>query len=202
MHRRLDRHRHNNRPRRPNLRPQKPPHHSPRHQQQEEQDPPISRPVPQHPQLVIPGQIHPSRRRHRRRDLGDIPRARRGDLRAALAGQQSEGDAGPEAALADGVGVLDASHADEHERLRGADAELPRAGPVAEERAALAGEVGAAEEARETAGGVRDGGSVVAVVAEEEADSEEDGVTGLGGVQTAVVDEGDCVLDAGDEGEA
>lgn len=85
--------------------------------------------------------------------------------------------------------VLDASYADEHDSLRGANAELPRAGPVAEERAALAGEVGAAEEARETAGGVRDDGSIVAMVAEEEADSEEDGVTSLGGVQAAVVDE-------------
>ena len=100
------------------------------------------------------------------------------------------------------MSVLDASDADEHEGLRSADAELPRADPVAEERAALAGEVGAAEEACETGCGVRDGGSVVAVVAVEEADSEENGITGLGGVQAAVVHERDGVLDTGDEGEA
>lgn len=102
----------------------------------------------------------------------------------------------------DGVGVLDASDADEHERLRDADAELPRAGSVASERAALAGEVGAAEETGETGCCVCDGGTVVAGVAEEEADAEENGVTGLGRMQAAVVDEGDSVLDAGDEGEA
>ena len=100
------------------------------------------------------------------------------------------------------MGVLDASDADEHEGLRGADAELPRAGSVAGERAALAGEVGAAEEAGEAGCCVGDGESVVAGVAEEEADSEENGVTGLGGVQASVVDEGYCVLGAGDEGEA
>lgn len=66
----------------------------------------------------------------------------------------------------------------------------------------MASKIGAAEEAREAGGGVGDGGSVVGSVAEEDADAEEDGVTGLGGVQAAVVDEGDGVLDAGDESEA
>lgn len=100
------------------------------------------------------------------------------------------------------VGVLDASHAEEHDRLHHADGELPRARSGPENRTALAGEVRAAEEAGEAGGGVGDGGAVVVAVAEEDADAEEDGVTGLGGVQAAVVDEGDGVLDAGDEGEA
>lgn len=102
----------------------------------------------------------------------------------------------------DDVGVLDASDADEHEGLRGADAQLPRAGSVAGERAALAGEVCAGEKAGETGCCVGDGGTVVAGVAEEEAHAEQNGVTGLGGVQASVVDEGNSVLDAGDEGEA
>jgi hypothetical protein len=66
----------------------------------------------------------------------------------------------------------------------------------------LAGEVSSAEEASETGGCVRDGGSIVATVSKEDADSEENGIAGLGGVQTSVVDEGDRVLDAGDESEA
>ena len=98
--------------------------------------------------------------------------------------------------------MLDDGDADEHECLCDSDSELPRSCSVAEDRAELAGEVGAAEEAGETGCCVRDGGSVVAVVSEEDADAEQNGVAGLGGVQTAVVDEGDGVLDAGDEGEA
>ena len=100
------------------------------------------------------------------------------------------------------MGVLDASHAEEHDRLHDADGELPRARSVPENRAALAGEVGAAEEAGEACGGVGNGGAVVVAFSEEDADAEEDGVTGLGGVQATVVDERDGVLDAGDEGEA
>lgn len=100
------------------------------------------------------------------------------------------------------MSVLDASDANKHARLRNPHSKLPRSRPVPENRAKLTGEVSAAEEARETGSGVGDGGSVVVSIAEEDADAEEDGVTGLGGVQAAVVDEGDGVLDAGDEGEA
>lgn len=87
------------------------------------------------PKFVVPGQVHPSSRRHRSRDFRDIPRARRGDLRAALARQQGEGYARPESALADGVRVLDDGDADKHYGLCDSHSELPCSCSVAEYRA-------------------------------------------------------------------
>lgn len=172
-----------------------------RKQRQQEPRPPIPPPVPPRQQPRVDQQIHPGRRRHRRRDLRHLGRACHGHLRARRERQERD-DAHRRRTLGlddAPAAILQRRGRENERRLDGIAHEQPQAASAADRVADLAHDQGAGDEQAEADADVGQG--------EERAgdpgrpDGHQDRVARLVGGEAVVVREGGGVLHAGGEGE-